>query len=44
MIKNGLYKISTEMLDGVNVSNVHVILVHDGKLHGSGPYFYTVGS
>ena len=44
MIKNGLYKITTEMLDGVGISNVHVIILHDGKLHGGGPYFYTIGS
>src|ERR1700730_39801 len=44
MIRNGLYKITTEMLDGVGISNVHVIILHDGKLHGGGPYFYTIGS
>ena len=44
MIRNGLYKISTEFLDGVDISNVHVMILHDGKLHGGGPYFYTVGS
>jgi hypothetical protein len=44
MIKNGLYKISTEFLDGAGISNVHVMILHDGKLHGGGPYFYTVGS
>jgi hypothetical protein len=44
MIKNGLYKITTEILDGVGISNVHIIILHDGKLHGGGPFFYTVGS
>ena len=44
MIRNGLYKISTEFLDGVGINNVHVMILHDGKLHGGGPYFYTVGS
>ena len=44
MIKNGLYKISTEFLDGADISNVHVMVLHDGKLHGGGPFFYTVGS
>jgi hypothetical protein len=44
MIKNGLYKITTEMLDGVGISNVQIIILHDGKLHGGGPFFYTVGS
>ena len=44
MIKNGLYKISTEFLDGADISNVHVLILRDGKLHGGGPYFYTVGS
>jgi hypothetical protein len=44
MIKNGLYKISTEFLDGVGITNVDIIVLHDGKLHGGGPYFYTVGS
>jgi hypothetical protein len=44
MIKNGLYKISTKFLDGADISNVHVVILHDGKLHGGGPYFYTVGS
>jgi hypothetical protein len=32
MIKNGLYKISTEFLDGADISNVHVMVLHDGKL------------
>jgi hypothetical protein len=36
MIKNGLYKISTEFLDGAGISNVHVIILHDGKLLGGG--------
>jgi hypothetical protein len=44
MIRNGLYKICTEMLDGVGITNVHIIILRDGKLHGGGPYFYTVGS
>jgi hypothetical protein len=44
IIKNGLYKISTEFLDGAGISNVHVIILHDGKLHGGGPYFSTVES
>jgi hypothetical protein len=44
MIKNGLYKINTEFLDDAGISNVHVMILHDGKLHGGGPYFYTVGS
>jgi hypothetical protein len=44
MIRNGLYKITTEMLDGVGISNVQIIILHDGKLHGGGPFFYTVGS
>jgi hypothetical protein len=44
MIKNGLYKISTEFLDGADISNVHVLILRDGELHGGGPYFYTVGS
>jgi hypothetical protein len=44
MIGNGLYKISTQMLDGVGISNVHVMILPDGKLHGGGPFFFTVGS
>ncbi len=44
MIRNGLYKISTEFLDGAGISNVHVMILYDGKLNGGGPYFYTVGS
>ena len=43
MIRNGLYKISTEFLDGAGITNVHVIILHDGKLHGGGPFSYTVG-
>src|SRR5277367_5227763 len=39
MIKNGLYKITTEMLDGAGISNVQIIILHDGKLHGGGPFF-----
>jgi hypothetical protein len=44
MIRNGLYKISTQMLDGVGISNVHIIILHDSELHGGGPFLCTVGS
>jgi len=44
MIRNGLYKISTEFLDGAGISNVHVMILHDGNLHGGGPFFYSVGT
>jgi hypothetical protein len=44
VIKNGLYKITTELLDGVGITDVHIIILSDGKLHGGGSFFYTVGT
>ena len=44
MITNGLYLVTTQMFDGVNVSNRHIFVLRDGKLYGGGAFFYTVGT
>jgi hypothetical protein len=44
MIKNGLYLITTKMLDGADVVNNHVMVLRDGTMRGGGAFFYTFGS
>jgi hypothetical protein len=44
MIRNGLYLATTNMLDGVDAYNRHVMVLRDGTIRGGGPFFYTVGS
>jgi hypothetical protein len=43
-MKNGLYSIHIEMLDGVRGRDSGVIILRDGKLISGGPYFWSVGS
>jgi hypothetical protein len=43
-MRNGLYSIHINMLDGVKGHDSGVIILRDGKLFGGGPYFWSVGS
>ena len=44
MIRNGLYLITTKMLDSADVTNNHVMVLRDGTMRGGGAFFYVVGS
>ncbi|WP_245283543.1 GrlR family regulatory protein [Bradyrhizobium sp. URHD0069] len=44
IMKNGLYSIHIQMLDGVKGWSSGVIILHDGRLIGGDPYFWTVGT
>ncbi len=43
-MKNGLYSLRIEMLDGVKGSNTGILLVRDGTLRGGDSYFFYTGS
>jgi hypothetical protein len=43
-MRNGLYSIHINMLDGVKGRDSGVIILHDGQLLGGGPYFWSAGS
>lgn len=43
-MKNGLYAIHIEMLDGLNARASGVIILRDGVLLGGDPYFWSVGA
>jgi len=43
-MKNGLYTIHIEMLDGVSGRNGGVMVLHEGAIRGGDNYFYYVGS
>lgn len=43
-MKNGLYAIRLDMLDGAPGSATGIMLVRDGTLRGGDSYFYYVGS
>lgn len=43
-MRNGLYTIAIEMLDGVDARATGVILLRDGALRGGDSYFYYTGS
>lgn len=43
-IRNGLYSLKSEMLDGVVGGNTGVMVMHDGAMHGGDPFFYFVGT
>jgi hypothetical protein len=43
-MKNGLYSIHIEMIDGVKGRDSGVLILRDGVLLGGGPYFWSVGS
>jgi len=44
MIRNGLYSISTKLLDGVEGSQTGISVLRDGKMLGGGAFLYHVGS
>jgi T3SS negative regulator,GrlR len=44
MIRNGLYAITSKLLDGVEQSETSVSVLRDGTLRGGGSTFYHVGS
>ncbi len=43
-MKNGLYTIHIEMLDGVSGRNGGVMVLHDGTIRGGDSHFYYTGS
>jgi hypothetical protein len=43
-IRNGLYHITVEMLDGVEGGNQGVMVVRDGTLRGGDSFFYAYGT
>jgi hypothetical protein len=43
-MKNGLYSIRIEMLDGVRGTNTGVMVLHEGQILGGDAFFYYVGS
>lgn len=43
-MKNGLYSLRIDMLDGMRGSNTGVIMLRDGKIRGGDSIFYYVGS
>jgi hypothetical protein len=44
MIRNGLYHITVEMLDGIQGGNQSVMVVRDGTLRGGDSFFYAFGT
>ena len=42
-MRNGLYSIHIQMLDGVKGRDSGVLILRDGELLGGGPYFWSVG-
>ena len=44
MIRNGLYHITVEMLDGVRGGNQGVMVVRNGTLRGGDSFFYAYGT
>jgi hypothetical protein len=48
MIRNGLYfstlKMMIKKLDSAESVSRGVLVLRNGKMHGGGPYFYTIGS
>ena len=44
MIRNGLYHITIEMLDGIQGGNQGVMVVRDGTLRGGDSFFYAFGT
>jgi hypothetical protein len=43
-MKNGLYSIHVHMLVGVKGRDSGVLILHDGRFLGGGPYFWSTGS
>lgn len=44
MIRNGLYHITVEMLDGIQGGNQGVMVLRDGCLRGGDSFFYAYGT
>jgi hypothetical protein len=44
MIRNGLYHITVEMLDGIKGGNQGVMVLRDGTMRGGDSFFYAFGS
>jgi hypothetical protein len=44
MIRNGLYHITVEMLDGIDGGNQGVMVLRDGTIRGGDSFFYAYGS
>jgi hypothetical protein len=44
MIRNGLYHITVEMLDGIQGGNQGVMVLRDGTLRGGDSFFYAFGT
>src|SRR5260370_38869592 len=44
MIRNGLYSISTKLLDGAEGSQTGISVLRDGTMLGGGSFLYHVGS
>ena len=44
MIRNGLYHITVEMLDGIEGGNQGVMVLRDGTMRGGDSFFYAYGS
>jgi len=44
MIKNGLYSISTKLLDGVAGGATGISVLHNGRMLGGGSFLYHIGS
>ena len=44
MIRNGLYSISTKLLDGVYGGTTGISVLRNGKMLGGGSFLYHVGS
>jgi hypothetical protein len=43
-MKNGLYSMHMNMLDGVRGRDSGIIILRDGHIVGGGPYFWSVGT
>ena len=43
-MKNGLYSVHINMLDGVKGRDSGIFILRDGVLFGGGPYFWSTGS
>jgi hypothetical protein len=44
MIRNGLYLVTTEMLDGAKERGQSIAVLRDGTILGGGSYFYYFGT
>lgn len=44
MVRNGLYAVRIEMLDGIRGENTGIMVLRDGTIRGGDAFFYYVGS